>query len=29
VGYRNYELTQTGASYRDIDSVIVGARWKF
>ena len=29
LGYRTYELTEVGTSYQDIDSVVVGARWKF
>jgi hypothetical protein len=29
LGYRTYELTEVGTAYRDIDSVIFGARWRF
>ncbi|WP_406649790.1 porin [Aliisedimentitalea scapharcae] len=29
MGYRTYELNDTATVYHDIDSLIVGARWKF
>lgn len=29
LGYRNYELSETAASYLDASSVLFGARWKF
>lgn len=29
LGYREYSLTETAASYRDASSVLFGARWKF
>jgi hypothetical protein len=29
LGYREYELTQTGTEYQDSTSVFIGGRWKF
>lgn len=29
LGYREYSLTETAATYRDASSVLFGARWKF
>lgn len=29
VGWRDYALSETGTSYRDLSSVLIGARWKF
>ncbi len=29
LGYHNYSLTETAATYRDASSVLFGARWKF